>query len=169
MSLKTGKVLEDENLVLYRKYTRKDVCKLLNWKSDCSSTIYGYKTETSYPQYSCPIFVTYKKSEAISDTTKYDDVFIDSSRFSWMSRSRRTSASEEVAKIIEQPQNNIRVMFFVKKRDNEGSDFYYLGDMKYDSFEDTKMNSAEGKVDVVNIQFNMETPVPQNLYNYLEA
>lgn len=86
-----------------------------------------------------------------------------------MSRSRRTSASEEVAKIIEQPQNNIRVMLFVKKSDDEGSDFYYLGDMKYDSFEDTKMNSTEGKVDVVNIQFNMETPVPQNLYNYLEA
>lgn len=168
-SLKPDEVLENDNLILYRKYTRKDVCKLLNWKSDCSSTIYGYKTETSYPEYSCPIFVTYKKSDEISDTTKYDDVFIDNSRFSWMSRSRRTSASDEVAKIIAQPQNNIRVMLFVKKNDDEGSDFYYLGDMHYDSFEDTKMNTADGKVDVVNIQFDMKTPVPQNLYNYLEA
>lgn len=31
------------------------------------------------------------------------------------------------------------------------------------------MNTADGKVDVVNIQFDMKTPVPQNLYNYLEA
>lgn len=96
VSLNPDEVLEDDNLILYRKYTRKDVCKLLNWKSDCSSTIYGYKVETSYPEYSCPIFVTYKKSDEISDTTKYDDVFIDNSRFSWMSRSRRTSASDEV-------------------------------------------------------------------------
>lgn len=166
---KYSKNIQKNNFVLYKKYTRKDVCRLLNWRSDCSSTIYGYKTETSYPEYSCPIFVTYEKSDDISATTKYDDVFVDNSRFSWMSRSRRTSASDEVAKIIEQPQNNIKVMLFLKKNNDEGNDFYYLGDMRYDSFEDTKMNSADGKVDVVNILFNMETPVPQNLYSYLTA
>ena len=25
--------IEDDNLILYRKYSRKDICKLLNWKS----------------------------------------------------------------------------------------------------------------------------------------
>lgn len=38
--------------------------------------------------------------------------------------------------------------------------------MNYNSFEDTTMKSGES---VVNIRFDMETPVPQNLYNYLEA
>ena len=38
--------------------------------------------------------------------------------------------------------------------------------MKYNSFEDTKMISGDA---VVNIQFNMETPVPNHLYNYLEG
>ena len=83
-----------------------------------------------------------------------------------MSRSRRTSQSEEVATIINQQQNHIRVMLFVKKDDAEGTDFYYLGKMNYNSFEDTTMKSGES---VVNIRFDMETPVPQNLYNYLEA
>ena len=64
-------------------------------------------------------------------------------------------------------------MLFVKKSDDEGSDFYYLGNMIYSSFEDTKMNSEKDgkieKVPVVNIQFRMKNPVPQQLYNYLES
>lgn len=48
----------------------------------------------------------------------------------------------------------------------EGTDFYYLGKMNYNSFEDTTMKSGES---VVNIRFDMETPVPQNLFNYLEG
>ncbi|MBP3366237.1 MAG: DEAD/DEAH box helicase [Treponema sp.] len=168
-ALKENEIAADDNLVLYRKYTRKDVCKLLNWKSDCSSTIYGYKTETNYDEYACPIFVTYNKDDSISETTKYDDVFIDSSHFSWMSRSRRTSQSEEVAQIILQPENNIKVMLFVKKNDDEGSDFYYMGRLRYNSSEDTTMKNTDGKnVPVVNIRFDMMSPVPENLYNYFE-
>ena len=169
-TLKPEEKIINDNLVLYRKYSRKDVCKLLNWKSDCSSTVYGYKTETSTPEYTCPIFVTYEKAEDISETTKYDDVFIDNTRFSWMSRNRRTSKADEVAALIDQPNNNIKIMLFVKKNDGEGSDFYYMGKMKYNSFADTTMKDKDGsRVSVVNIQFDMEIPVPQNLYNYLEA
>lgn len=64
------------------------------------------------------------------------------------------------------PRNNIRVMLFIKKDDAEGTDFYYLGKMNYNSYLDTTMKSGES---VVNIQFDMETPVPQNLYNYFEG
>lgn len=64
-------------------------------------------------------------------------------------------------------------MLFVKKSDDEGSDFYYLGNMIYSSFEDTKMNcEKDGKIEkvpVVNIQFRMKNPLPQQLYNYLES
>jgi len=167
-TLKPEEVITNDNLVLYRKYSRKDICKLLNWKSDCSSTIYGYKTETSTEEYTCPIFVTYEKSADISETTKYEDCFIDNTRFSWMSRSRRTSRSDEVAALINQKRNNIKIMLFLKKNDGEGSDFYYMGNMKYNSFVDMKMKNNPD-VDIVNIQFDMENTVPQNLYNYLEA
>lgn len=160
----------NDNMVLYEKYTRKDICRLLNWETDCSSTVYGYKTETSTEEFTCPIFVTYDKSEGISETTKYEDGFIDNTRFSWMSRSRRTSTTEEVAALIDQPNNHIKIMLFVKKNDCEGSDFYYMGQLKYNSFTDTTMKDKDGvDVPVVNIQFDMEHPVPQNLYNYLVA
>ncbi|MBQ0163381.1 MAG: DEAD/DEAH box helicase [Treponema sp.] len=169
-SLKPEERIENDNLVLYRKYSRKDICKLLNWKSDCSSTVYGYKTETSTEEYTCPIFVTYEKAVDISETTKYEDRFVDNTRFSWMSRSRRDHTSGEVAALINQPNNNIKIMLFIKKNDGEGADFYYMGKMKYNSFEDTTMNDNNGKqVSVVNIQFDMEKPVPQNLFNYIEA
>ena len=60
----------------------------------------------------------------------------------------------------------MKVLLFIKKDDAEGKDFYYLGKMNYNSFEDTTMKSGES---VVNIRFDMETPVPQNLFNYLEG
>lgn len=61
-------------------------------------------------------------------------------------------------------------MLFVKKNDGEGSDFYYMGKMKYNSFEDRTMKDKDGAdVSVVNIHFDMENPVPQNLFNYLES
>ena len=61
-------------------------------------------------------------------------------------------------------------MLFVKKNDGEGSDFYYMGKMRYNSYVDTTMKDKEGAdVPVVNIQFDMENPVPQNLFNYLVA
>ena len=45
-----------------------------------------------------------------------------------------------------------------------------MGKMRYNSYSDTTMKDNNGTdVSVVNIQFDMETPVPQNLYNYLEA
>jgi hypothetical protein len=34
---------DENNLVLYQKYSRKDVCRILNWAKDDSSTVYGYR------------------------------------------------------------------------------------------------------------------------------
>lgn len=34
---------DEDNLVLYEKYSRKDVCRILNWEHDDSSTVYGYR------------------------------------------------------------------------------------------------------------------------------
>lgn len=146
------------------KLTKNDFKGMLNLLSP------DFYTQNDKKKYIEIKYVTYEKSAEISETTKYEDVFIDNTRFSWMSRSRRNSKSDEVAALIAQPNNNIKIMLFVKKNDGEGSDFYYMGKMKYNSFEDTTMKDKDGSdVSVVNIQFDMETPVPHNLYNYLEA
>ena len=88
------------NLVLYEKYSRKDVCRILNWEKDDSSTMYGYKIKYN----TCPIFVTYERSDDIAMSTNYNDEFevlgrnpnVYSNRiFSWMTRSRVKLESTE--------------------------------------------------------------------------
>jgi len=101
----------DENqLVLYQKYSRKDICRLLNWSQDDSSTIYGYKIKHG----TCPIFVTYEKQDDISNSMKYADEFINNKRFSWMTRSRVTLESREA----QYKMKTIQAVAAIIQRDN---------------------------------------------------
>ena len=120
----------------------------------------------------CPVFVTYEKSDDIVSSTKYKDYFIDNTRFNWMSKNKRYINSPDVDAILHQKENNIQIELFIKKDDNEGADFYYIGKMKtdFDSKEQTQIPNEKGQLlPVVNLQFDIFPAVPQNLYNYLEA
>lgn len=167
--IKNSEKYIDHNLVLYRKYSRKDVCKLLNWKMNITPQNIGGYIIQKQPELTCPIFITYKKSDEISDSIKYEDFFIDNSRLNWMSKNKRTSTSPDVSTILAQKINNVKIPLFVKKNDNEGTDFYYLGNLQSDTFEDTTMKSNGTSVSVVNIQFDLETPVREDILEYLEA
>jgi hypothetical protein len=68
-----NKKLFVNGFIRYNKYTRKDVCRILNWPNDISSTVYGYRTNNK----KTPCFVTYHKSNDISENTQYNDYFID--------------------------------------------------------------------------------------------
>lgn len=84
-----------------------------------------------------------------------------------MSKNKRTSSSPDVSVIINQKTNGVKIPLFVKKDDKEGTDFYYLGNMIEKKFEDTKMESSNGLVNVVNVVFDLETPVREGLYKYI--
>jgi hypothetical protein len=63
---------------------------------------------------------------------------------------------------------------FVKKNDDEGIDFYYLGDvMPVDgSFTQDTMPPAPGKTigpSVVRMNMHLHDPVPMDLYHYFTA
>lgn len=148
-------------LLLFNKYGRKDVCRLLNWKNDISSTVYGYRTRNEIT----PCFVTYHKSDAIEDTIRYNDYFITPSVFAWESRSNRKLSSQEIKNVI----NSKRILLFVKKEDAEGTDFYFMGDASIieDSIQPAKMADS-GKA-VVHFKFQLEQPVKDDLYNYITA
>ena len=150
-----------DGLLLFNKYSRKDVCRLLNWENDTSSTIYGYRTRNE----TTPCFVTYHKSDDIEDTIKYNDYFVSPSVFAWESRSNRKLSSQEIKNVI----NSKRVLLFVKKEDAEGTDFYYLGDVSIikDSIKQAEMPDS-GKP-VVHFKFQLEQPVKDDLYNYITA
>jgi superfamily II DNA or RNA helicase/HKD family nuclease len=149
------------------KYSRKDVFRILNFdKRPNEQNIGGYFSDGK----SCPIFTTYKKSDNISATTKYEDRFINSSHLVYMSKSRRNLLSPDVREISCQKQNNLRIPFFAKKNDDEGTDFYYLGDLTAlsNKFEESTMSDGKGKfVSVVKMEFMLDKPVEPRLFKYL--
>jgi superfamily II DNA or RNA helicase len=145
------------------KYSRKDVCRILNWLENEDSTIYGYRTKFE----TCPLFVTYKKDESISESTKYNDKFLNNSEFQWISRSNRHELSSDLQPIIHH-NNVIRLLLFVQKSNDEGSDFYYIGDVipRQDAIIEGVMDDQK-KVPIVSFTMDINHPVEEGIYNYL--
>lgn len=158
--------VSDHGLTLYEKYTRKDACRLLNWEKDNSSTVYGYRV--SYG--TCPIFVTYEKSEDIASSTQYADEFESPRVFSWMTRSRLTLSSPEVQKIINAERDGLDMRLFIKKSDNEGGDFYYFGRVRPIAWEQTsQLDDAGNPLPIVNFKLELEHPAQDDLYEYFDG
>ena len=152
---------ENVNLKLYEKYSRKDACRLLNWPHDDSSTMYGYRIKHG----TCPIFVTYDKDEDISESTKYKDEFISKSAFSWMTRSKVKLESKEPQTIIN--DKDLKIHIFVKKSDDEGRDFYYIGQATpVDWHQTTILNDKGNELDIVNFKYSLHDVVTDELYDY---
>ncbi len=153
----------NSKLKLYEKYSRKDVCRLLNWSHDDSSTMYGYRIKHN----TCPIFVTYKKDEGISKSTQYEDQFINKESFSWMTRSNVKLESKEPQAIIHHAETGLEIHLFVKKSDDEGKDFYYIGQVTpFDQIETTINNDKGEELPIVNFKFKIDTEVKDELYSY---
>ena len=117
----------------------------------------------------CPIFVNYHKEDDISDTTKYEDHFINQHQFSWMSKSKRSLSSPDVVAIQNSNETKMRLPLFIKKNNDEGLEFYYIGDLSAieESFIEDKMPSKNGDVSVVRVNFDIDHPVEENIYKYI--
>jgi len=158
----------NDGFVLYRKYSRKDVFRILNFlENPIAQNVGGYMV-SSKNEY-CPIFVNYHKEDDISESTKYEDEFVNNKEFDWMSKSNRNLESKDVRSILGK-NGPIRLPLFIKKSNDEGTDFYYMGDVspELDKVEQTLMNSDRGKkVSVVKIRFKLHNPVSESMYYYL--
>ena len=155
---------DEDNLVIYQKYSRRDVCRILNWEKDDSSTIYGYRIKYG----TCPIFVTYEKKDDISETTKYEDQFIDPQVFSWMTRSRVSLDSTESQEIIHHDENGLKIYLFIKKSDGEGTDFYYMGRVKPIAWQETTIADKNGRLlPIMNFRMRLAHTVRNDIYDYL--
>ena len=153
----------------YEKYSRRDVHRILGWNQlPNAQTVGGYQVSKNGQV--CPIFVTYKKKTDIADTMNYEDKFLNPGLFEWFSKSNRSTKSPDVIAITDM-NNPIRLPFFIKKDDNEGSEFYYIGDFKVipETIIDTKMIDKEKnkEISVVKINMEIDKPLRQDLYNYL--
>lgn len=153
------------NLVLYEKYSRRDVCRILNWEKNEQGTIFGYRIKYN----TCPIFVTYNKDENISQSTFYPDQFVNEGRFKWATRNRVTLESDEAVQIINYKENNLTIPLFLKKSDGEGSDFYYMGTVQPKSWEQSTIEDDKGrKLPIVYFYFDMDSSVRSDVYEYFE-
>ncbi|MDO6598808.1 DUF3427 domain-containing protein [Tenacibaculum sp. 1_MG-2023] len=155
-----------DGFFLYQKYTRKDVFRILNTaENPVAQNVGGYLVSTDNTN--CPIFVNYHKDDSISESTKYEDKFVNNKEFDWMSKSNRKLSSKDVQSIL---GNNIRLPLFIKKSNDESAEFYFMGDINpnNDFVEQTTMKNDSNKdVSVVKIRFNLLNQVPENLYNYI--
>ncbi|MEA4922967.1 MAG: DEAD/DEAH box helicase [Eubacteriaceae bacterium] len=150
---------------LYAKYSRKDACRILNWKSNEEGTIFGYRVKYD----TCPIFVTYNKKENITSSTKYEDEFINPYCFSWMTRNNVTLKTAEIQPLLHYGESGVRIPLFIKKSDGEGTDFYYMGDVEPAFHEEDEIKNDKNKMlPIVNFKFTMKDEVEESMYRYLE-
>jgi len=149
------------------KYSRRDVFRILNWTQNPNAqNVGGYIVSQDKSQ--CPIFVNYHKDDSISSTTKYEDHFENENTLIYMSKNRRTTQSPDVSAIANQLNNNMRIPIFVKKSNDEGLSFYYVGDgtAVFDLFVDTSMGE-DPPVSVVQMVFTLDKPISNDLFKYL--
>ncbi|WP_162011298.1 DUF3427 domain-containing protein [Streptococcus sp. S784/96/1] len=149
------------NLKIGEKYTRKDMCKLFNWEKDESSTVYGYKLKYN----KCPIFVGYHKEK--NGEIPYKDFFTNEKIFNWMTRKDTDLNSKQVKEIINSASTGMKLYLFINKSKDEGSEHYFMGEVKY--IEGTAQNDVESESNkkVVRMQLKLETAVKQDLYDYI--
>ncbi|MGG0663212.1 DEAD/DEAH box helicase [Viridibacillus arvi] len=149
---------------IYKKYSRKDVCRLLNWESNEEGTLNGGHVKSN----TCPIFVNYHKVEDDA-TVHYMDEFLSNEVFKWCSTKNRKITAKDIAPIVKSDSKNTTVHLFVKKHNGEGKDFYYLGNVKVD--ESSAINDHlidKGKAyNVVTMNMILEHPVEYSMYHYL--
>ena len=128
--------------------------------------MYGYRIKYN----TCPVFVTYHKNDDIAGSTKYEDSFINQNCFSWMTRNRVTLEHKEVEAIRNYETSGLRISLFIKKSDDEGTDFYYMGDMEPVEFVEKTITNDKGReLPIVNIIFSMKDEVEESIYNYFEG
>ena len=153
---------------LYKKYTYRDVCWLLNWKKEeVSLNIGGYKFDHYSMTY--PIFINYEKSDEVGATTRYEDRFNDQANITAISKSRRTIESDDVDTAINSQERGILMPLFVRKNkdDQTSKEFYFLGTIVHNGHAHEFIMPGTENVHAVEIGYRLNTPVASNLYEYL--
>lgn len=156
--------------VLYKKYSRRDVCLLLNWGKDLSSIMYGMKRVDD----DVAIFVTYNKAtsgderEYIEGKPDYVDEFAENSNqmFMWNSQIGKGLDSSYMKDVCEPMRKHL----FIKKSDAEGTDFYYIGLFDVVEVKADKKKDNRGRLkEISKVKFKLHDPIRDDLKEYLET
>lgn len=157
-----------DRFVLYEKYSRRDVCLLMNCGRDLSSTMYGMKRIDR----DVFIFVTYRKGENqdadkeyLDGKPDYADAFEDAFTFRWDSQIGRGIDSTYVHDVTDAENKHL----LVKKSDAE-TGFYYMGEFDVLEVEAATKKDNAGKLrDIAKFRMRMHHPVREDLLRYLQS
>ncbi|ROR31610.1 superfamily II DNA or RNA helicase [Mobilisporobacter senegalensis] len=156
-----------ENFILYEKYSRRDVCLLLNWGKDYSSTMYGMKRIKD----NVCLFVTYHKvmsedeQKYVNGKPDYADEFMNNQTFLWDSQIGKGPDSSYMHDVKEAKNKHL----FVKKSDAE-MDYYYMGMFDIVNIEKGEKKDNSGKLkDIAKVELRMHDCVREDLLKYLKS
>lgn len=153
--------------IMYEKYSRRDVCQLLNHIKDDASTMYGMK---QLNKNTC-IFVTYHKADGINGAEyldgkpNYSDSFMDSQTFMWNSKIGNGPESKYMKEFTSGETKRL----FVKKSDGEGTDFYYMGTFEIDNIKGTAKKNNKGVLQpICDVTLKMNESIREDIFDYLQ-
>ena len=161
---------EDTDFVLYGKYSREDVAKLLCWEREPNyQNVGGYFFDEATNTF--PVFINYEKDPDISITTKYEDRFVSDRRIIAISKSNRSLRSREIVRLAEAEENGVKCYLFVRKNTHDkddGTEFYFLGRIHpTGAFEQVVMEGTN--TTAVEIEYELDQSVRADLYDYFRS
>ena len=162
-----GNRYQDTNFELYQKYTYEDVCRLLDWETnEVPLNIGGYKYDAKTKTF--PVFINYDKAVDIQDTIKYEDHFVTPNTLIAISKQSRTVQSEDLQNFLNAKERGINVELFVRKNkdDKISKEFYYLGRMN-STGRTKEFIMANTDKSAVEIEWILDTPVREDIYEYI--
>ena len=170
-SEKYGHTYKDTKLVLNEKYSYEDICRLLGWEKNSTATMNGYKYDEKTDTF--PVFINYEKS---NDAIDYRDRFETPRHLIAISKTHRRIGCKDWQRIYRKEcdgrsYENTRFYLFVRKNKLEETDvakeFYFLGEIEaMGDATPIKMKTGE---DAFEIDYILETPVRDDIYDYLQA
>lgn len=153
--------------VLFEKYSRRDICLLMNNGKDIASTMYGM----SRIKDDVFIFITYHKEEAeeglnyVEGKPDYADAFEDNLIFRWDSQIGNNTESVYMQKVLTAPRKHL----LVKKSDAENN-FYYMGQFDVvEAIDDVKEDNRGRLKPITKVKMKMHQPVREDLLRYLQS
>lgn len=158
--------IDNMNFKLYEKYSREDIARLLNWPE--KDAIYGYVIKNNIEaEKTCPFCVTYDKRENSVESTKYVNKLYDNQTLSWMATSSRTFESKDIREIMDYEKNNMKFYLFMKKNNDEGKEFYYMGPIIPTEPTETKVKDKDNVLrDTVSFKLKLKYPIREDIYEY---
>lgn len=156
-----GVFFDDFNFELYHKYSKWDMASLLNWPE--RDPIYGYviKENPLNGKIVCPICITYDHYDHVNE-------FYDKEKISWVTTTPRTFESKDIKKIINYEKEEVEFLLFLKKNNDDGREFYYMGPVTPENPKQGTLTNTKGCVKpTVYFDLKLKYPVRDDIYNYI--